>query len=127
MKAVLFSVLALLAAPAAFAESCEPYTISEGDNFRTVYPCGTDYVIKHRLCREGAQEIFVETTSDGDRDVRVIRTCKNGSFYPKSKPVKVRGCQEGKVEIFIEAANDGSDRDVRNHYVCKNGKFQKLY
>lgn len=135
MKSIVLALVSLAASSALAGaagtpfNSCEPYTVFNSDNdYHTVYPCGTNYTIRHRSCIEGKTEIFWEQVDTAAENMQpVARTCRNGSFFPRtSKPVVHRGCIEGKVEIFPEMVDTASDVLQPVHYLCRGGRFVKL-
>ena len=82
-----------------------------------------------RKCKEGQRAIFWEDdVRNPDRQVQVVRVCKNGRYYPyKPQPIP-RACKEGR-RGSISIVNNGRfpSRDG-GHYVnvaaiCKGGKY----
>jgi len=77
-------------------------------------------------CLEGRQTWFQETR--GNREVAVLRTCHNGSYYDLSEYIynpKPRCSEEGKVE----KRKPTSDRDNPSepYFVyCRKGRWVRL-
>lgn len=126
MKIVLFALACLASIPALAghrSESCEPYSIQqggEGGDFITVYPCGQGAPIKHRACREGVTELFLEQGSSS-YNKWLWKTCRNGVFE-KTKPVKVLPCRDGSRERFAETAENG-ENTVWVTRTCRSGAW----
>ena len=74
-------------------------------------------------CAEGSKKSFYEPRpAPLDGMVNVVRTCKNGSYFAKTKTVG-KGCVEGRRSLFTEV--DMYDRAITTAYVCVNGKYVK--
>lgn len=72
-------------------------------------------------CTEGARSVFTEAVPGTDRYINVVRTCVNGSYYPKTSTV-ARPCKEGAV-AFWEVSEGVNDHQVTVKFVCVNGKY----
>ena len=72
-------------------------------------------------CVEGSKKTFTEAVAGLDRYVNVVRTCVNGSFYPKHTTVG-RPCKEGAV-AFWSVGTGVNDNQVTTRFVCTNGKY----
>lgn len=80
-----------------------------------------------RKCKDGERRVFYETdVRNPDREIPVIRTCKNGRYYPYKPQPTPRKCVEGR-RGSLSIANNGRFPS-RDHWVdvaaiCKNGKY----
>jgi hypothetical protein len=82
-----------------------------------------------RKCKEGQRAIFYEDdVRNPDRQVQVVRVCKNGRYYPYKPQPTPRKCKEGR-RGSLSIINNGRFRTRDNdHYVnvaaiCKGGKY----
>ena len=126
MKAVLIA-LAMIVGPQAFAaQDCTPYADPTwgGDSpAPLIYPCGPNYTVHHKACKEGevAYDSVLDPTGNFYQQVPVV--CHNGTFAPSYRGnVQHRGCTEGEYSYSSELDPTG------NFYqnvtlICRNGQF----
>ncbi|MBK25709.1 MAG: hypothetical protein CME70_17050 [Halobacteriovorax sp.] len=80
-----------------------------------------------RKCKDGQRAIFYETdVRNPDRQIQVIRTCKNGRYYPYKPQPTPRKCVEGKRGTRSMVNNGrfpGEDHWINVAAICKGGKY----
>jgi hypothetical protein len=98
-------------------------------------PLAFSHTASAATCREGSEQVFFETSRDGDTTEPVQYVCENGRFVKKfghhNRDYKRshRGhmtCREGSSQIFFETSRDG-DTTEPVRYVCENGKYSPVY
>lgn len=110
----------ILAAVIALAGS---FAMADGGDHQQYNPTPNYNPAPAQPCVDGTQKYFYESRANGlDGMVYVLRTCVNGSYYPKSV-TKGLGCKEGARMIVTEPRDGFTDRTVTRTYVCRNGKY----
>ena len=71
-------------------------------------------------CTEGQLQPFTEKDVVG-RDHVVWRACQDGTYYPRSREVRIFVCSEGSLALFNEQDVSGRNHEVWK--VCRHGKY----
>ncbi|HMN69294.1 MAG TPA: hypothetical protein PKC28_12195, partial [Bdellovibrionales bacterium] len=72
-------------------------------------------------CKDGQQTWFTEARPHGHGQVRVLRTCVDGRYYPKKTTKGVR-CKEGQQAWFTKTAPRG-DGQISELRTCVDGRY----
>jgi len=70
-------------------------------------------------CKDGQSQLFVESVNGLDRYVNVIRTCKNGVYYPRTI-TKNKNCKDGATGFW---SSPKGPRYGEVQYTCVGGRY----
>jgi hypothetical protein len=80
-------------------------------------------------CVEGTKRLMSDPDPmNPDRQITVLRTCKNGSYYDLSNYIynPRTKCEEGAQRLFSDPDPQNPDRHITVLRTCKNGSYYDL-